>query len=402
LNPLVSAAAPLLAVVSQIRNTMAHRDIAGLRTRLIDEMRAFEANARARGVSPEFALTARYVLCSLVDETVLSTPWGSESFWSKQGLLLTFHNETWGGEKFFLLLDKLAPDPSNNLHLLELMYICLALGFEGRYRLLQGGRAQLEDLRERLYRIIRTQRGDFERGLSPHWQGVQDRRNPLIRHVPLWVVAAVAALLLLALYVGLSFRLNRASDPLLPALHGIGAHTTVALNRPASPPRAEPTPPPKPQPSAPPRLNLTKFLAPEIREGLVYVREEPDRSTVIIRGDGLFASGRAEVKEGYYPLLARIAAALQTARGHVLVTGHTDNVPIFTPRFPSNWHLSKARAEAVVKLLVADTGTPQRFTAEGRADTEPLVPNDSAENRARNRRVEIVLLTAASSAQGAR
>ena len=78
---------------------------------------------------------------------VLSTPWGGESEWSHQSLLSTFHNETLGGEKFFLILERVMPDPATNLELLELMYLCLSIGFKGKYLLQASGEQQLEDLR---------------------------------------------------------------------------------------------------------------------------------------------------------------------------------------------------------------------------------------------------------------
>ena len=76
-------------------------------------------------MSPETVLAARYVLCTFLDEIVLGTPWGSESVWSTQSLLSSFHNETWGGEKFFLILDSMLQDPAGNINLIELMYVCL-------------------------------------------------------------------------------------------------------------------------------------------------------------------------------------------------------------------------------------------------------------------------------------
>ena len=382
LNPLLTAAAPLLTVVTQLRNTLSHHDIDGLRNRLVEEVKQFETNARGEGISPEASMTARYVLCALIDETVLGTPWGSESIWSKQGLLITFHNETWGGEKFFLLLDRLVQDPTGNRNLLELMYICLTLGFEGRYRVLEGGYRRLDELREQLYRTLRHQYGEFEQDLSPHWQGIADKRNPLIRYVPLWVLAAVACALLLVMYIGFSFSLNRNSNPVLTALHNVGNDAATIFTRPK----------PKPRPAQTPKLR--GFLEQDIRDGLVDVREQYDQTTVLIRGDGLFGSGSDSVNSSFEPLLTRIAEALMTVPGRILVTGHTDNIPIHTLRFPSNWHLSQKRAEAVARKLGDISGSPQRFTPEGRADTEPLVPNDTPNNRARNRRVEIILMKA--------
>ena len=82
LNPLVAAAGPLLSLVGKLRNTPVHRDVPGLRRRMEQELRDFEAQASRAGVDPETVNAARYCLCSVIDETVLNTPWGNESSWS--------------------------------------------------------------------------------------------------------------------------------------------------------------------------------------------------------------------------------------------------------------------------------------------------------------------------------
>src|SRR5688500_12781075 len=132
LNPLVAAANPLLDLVPQLRATLQHPDPLALRDALARDIKLFESRARSAGVSPEVVVGARYALCTLLDEVAASTPWGS-GVWAKQSLLVIFHNETWGGEKFFVLLSRLAQNPGQNRALLELLYVCLALGFEGRY-----------------------------------------------------------------------------------------------------------------------------------------------------------------------------------------------------------------------------------------------------------------------------
>ena len=393
LNPLEAAAAPLLSLIMRLKNTSTHPDPERLRLKMIEEIKAFTNNARNQGVHEKTVFRARYVLCTTLDEVVLNTPWGRASEWSESSLLITFHNETWGGEKFFELLDALIPDPRKNLHLLELMYLCLAFGFQGRYRLLENGRSRLEEQRERAYNAIRTARGEFERELSPHWRGVIDQRNPLSRYVPLWVVAAVAAALLLLAYAIFSWLLNNASDPVFTALSGIRGDSVPMVRRGG----VTITEVKKTDPSlAQVAQNLRTFLEPEIRQGLVTVLEEADRTTVRIRGDGLFDSGKAEVKLAFYELLQqRIGAELNKVQGRVMVTGHTDNVPIRTLQFPSNWHLSKARADSVVKILAARSANPSRFISEGRADTEPVAANDTPQSRALNRRVDIILLAQA-------
>ena len=393
LNPLEAAAAPLLSLITRLKNTSSHPDPERLRQQMIEEIKVFTVTARDRGLDEKTVFRARYVLCTTLDEVVLNTPWGRASQWSENSLLVTFHNETWGGEKFFELLDSIILDPRKNLYLLELMYLCLAFGFQGRYRMLDNGRSRLDEQRERAYNAIRTARGEFERELSPHWRGEIKQRNPLIRYVPLWVVAAVAAALLLVAYSLFNWLLNNASDPVLTSLSSLRGETVAMVRRggvAVQPSVAKPQPP---------NAGLTrfsqelrKFLDPEIRQGLVAVIEEADKTTVRIRGDGLFDSGSTHIKPVFLPLLARIGQELNTVQGRVLVTGHSDNTPIRTLQFPSNWHLSKARADSVVQMLAVGSTNPSRFTGEGRADTEPVAPNDTPQNRALNRRVDIILL----------
>ncbi len=390
LNPLEAAAVPLLSLIMRLKNTPTHPDPERLRSKMIEEIKAFTNNARNQGIHEKVVFRARYVLCTTLDEVVLNTPWGRASEWSETSLLITFHNETWGGEKFFELLDAILPDPRKNLHLLELMYLCLAFGFQGRYRLLDNGRSRLDEQRERTYNAIRTARGEFERELSPHWRGVVDQRNPLSRYVPLWVVAAVAAALLLLAYAIFNWLLNNASDPVLTALSGIRGDAVAMVRRGGV--AAAPSPVKPNTNLAQVTQSLRTFLDPQIRQGLVAVIEEADKTMVRIRGDGLFDSGKVEVKPAFRGLLQQIGAELNKVHGKVLVTGHTDNVPIRTLQFPSNWHLSKARADSVVKILASSNTNPSRFIGEGHADTEPVAPNDSPQNRALNRRVDIILL----------
>ena len=218
LNPVVDAATALLVLAGQLRNTASLPDVAGLREHVLRQIGLFEQKARAAGVSPEGLLAARYTLCTLLDEFVLKTPWGSESVWSSQSLLSAFHNETWGGEKFFQILERMSQDPARNIDQLELMNICLLLGFEGKYSVMEQGAARLGEIKDNLFSAIRIHRGDIERELSPHWKGIQKRQNLLVRYVPLWVVGALAGVLLLVTYAGFRFILESTSSPVYDML----------------------------------------------------------------------------------------------------------------------------------------------------------------------------------------
>src|SRR5215467_4677802 len=158
LNPLVAAANPLLNIIPQLRASIEHPNPNALRETLARGIREFEARARDAGAATEKVIAARYALCTLIDETATSTPWGASGAWAQHGLLALFHGEVEGGEKFFQLLARLAENPQGNIDLLELMYVCLQLGFEGRYRVTEGGQRQLEQIRQRLLSIMRSHR----------------------------------------------------------------------------------------------------------------------------------------------------------------------------------------------------------------------------------------------------
>ncbi len=375
-NPLVAAANPLLNAIPQIRHSVTHADPGGLRQRLIDEIRQFEMHCQRAGLPYEVIIGARYCLCTAIDEAAALTPWGSAA-WPGQGLLVTFHNETWGGEKFFQLLAKLSQNPREQIALLELINYCLQLGFEGRYRVLDNGRSQLETIKSRLLQMIRSVRGGYPPPLSPHPEDHPVTRRLWRPVVPLWACAALVGLLACLLYILLNWRLSDATSPVLASVYQTPLPEVTIHN---------------PAPPAPAALNLKAFLKPEIDEGLVSVKDEADQSVVTLKGDGLFTSGSTTVRGRYEEVLDRIAQAMNNVSGRILVIGYSDNVPIRSARFASNYELSLARAKSVQERLQQTLSQPARVKAEGRGETNPLVPNTTAANRARNRRVDITLL----------
>jgi type VI secretion system protein ImpK len=228
LNPLINAASTLIAVFEKTRQSLSHPDVGGLHQRLVDEIKLFENKANETGMRPEIVLSARYSLCAALDEMVLNTPWGSESAWPQRTLLSLFHNETSGGEKFFQLLERMREQPAENLHILELMYVLLSLGFEGKYRVIQRGRDSIELLRDELFTSIRQQRGDYERSLSPSWQGLGKTRNSLAHYLPIWVAAGIIGVVLLLAYSGFRVWLYDSSIPVVEKLDEIAQMRTIA------------------------------------------------------------------------------------------------------------------------------------------------------------------------------
>jgi len=138
--------------------------------------------------------------------------------------------------------------------------------------------------------------------------------------------------------------------------------------------------------------SLNELIAAKNQSENILVYAKNGRIVIEIRGTILFASGSAEFNEAAIPILNEIANIIQTYPEYsVNIKGHTDDVPIETPQFPSNWELSAVRATTVLKFLISGGVSPHRLTATGYGALLPLVPNDSDANRAANRRVEFVL-----------
>jgi type VI secretion system protein ImpK len=391
---MAAAAAPLLDLLARLGAGPAAAQVANpeeLRERATRALRAFEAECRAMEAPPDQLRAAHYALCAALDDVALATPWGQSSGWATRSLVSSFHQEVRSGERFFDLLSGMQKEPGRYLNALEICYLCLALGFQGRYRLAPRGHAELDRIREGLYQLLVQLRGNWERELSPRWRGTDAPHRGPGRAVPAWVAGALAIALLAFGYVWLSDGVNAAGDNLQARLAQLPPAAPPAIDRSAPP--VPPAPPPPPPVAAPPDIiqQVRSFLEPEIREGLVVVEGDAGRLLIRIRGRGMFASGSASVEPAFVNLLNRIGNGLRAEPGRVQVLGHSDNQPIRTVRFPSNHHLSAARAEAAKDIMAVISGQPGRYSAVGRADTEPLATNATAEGREENRRIEIVL-----------
>lgn len=189
LNPLVAAASGLLSQLARLKHGRDREELRTLKRELTRDLEQFEARATQNGIESSQLVAARYVLCTVLDEAVVTTAWGHGSSWSQMSLLSTFHNETFGGEKVFQLLDRLSKNPTRHLPMLELLYVCLSLGFEGKYRVQARGALELDGIRDGLYRQIRQVRGEVPGQLSSHCDGLEGARRRPMRRVPGWTVA---------------------------------------------------------------------------------------------------------------------------------------------------------------------------------------------------------------------
>ncbi len=153
-NPMVDAVTPLLGLVQRVRHLSRFTGVSLLYQQVVGDIQIMERQLSIQGYEKAELLSFRYMLCCFIDEAVMSQEWGGQSEWSEHSLLTRFHNETWGGEKVFVLLSRLQEEPLRYRHTLEFIYLCLCLGFEGRYRVVANGREELSLLIDKLHAIL--------------------------------------------------------------------------------------------------------------------------------------------------------------------------------------------------------------------------------------------------------
>ena len=376
-NPLIEAAKPVFILANSMQQTTSQLSTDSLINKFSLLINNFEENAEKNGAKYDAIQAAKYCLCTFVDELAVRAGWADET-WSKNSLLVSFYDETWGGERFFEIIQNLKQDSDKNINLLEFMYLCLQFGYKGKYQVLNNGELEIDKIKRDLLALIHSKRPDQTVNLFKH--------NPIITNniqrkrrlaIPLWVVGVLGAVALGVGYFTMQWSLGDKFNTASIKVNSLKLPSAITK-----------------QQDAQNTVRLRPLLENEIARKLVSVEDFQDRSTVTILGDGLFESGSAQIQDQYYPVLAAVSQALDSVEGQIIVTGYTDNQPIQSLNFPSNWHLSQARADAVKEILlnyVKNGGT--RIRSEGRGSTDPVAQNDTLENRAKNRRVEITLFT---------
>lgn len=376
LGPVCDSASKLLSLAVRLPRAEQVEDVAELRRQCMELVREYQANLKTVGQTEEAVETASYCVCALIDEIVLNSEWGENGHWAAHSLLSEFHSQTWSGAYFFDLVA--SARRTANTDVLMLQYLCLSLGFKGKYRVEARGQEELETLRDCLYHEICSARGTLGSPFEKTWEQKIQAGPGVVRGFPVWVGAAIAAMILLVFYLGFSQQLDSGAAPVLKAMSALATPEVKAASGQVDPGQAN---------------YLRRVLQTEIDKGLVTL-ETTDAGTVTlsIGNKSLFKSGAASLREDVLPLMSKIARALESTEGSIMVTGHTDNQPIATVRYPSNWHLSLARATAVSDELAGSAALKGRLWPEGRGDTEPRFDNTTTDNRARNRRVEISLI----------
>jgi type VI secretion system protein ImpK len=386
-NPMMGAAGPLLLLLGRFRAGLVQAPSAPLMEQVAQAIEEFEREVRAANMPPEQVRAAKYVVSATADDIVQNMPVQDRHIWTQYSMLSRFFGERTGGVRFFEELDRARADPIVNYPLLELMHACVALGFEGIHRTSAGGAAMLQQIQRGLYDTLRRVRPKVTEEISPHWRGQDIAARVAGFRIPVWAVASVVAFLLFAVFITLRALLGSRSDVVATALLGLFPDTAVAIQR------AAPVPPPPP----PIPVKITQLqriraaLAPEIAAGKLNADQTASDIIITVGNVSLFQTGQTEVLDSFKPIAARIADTLEKEPGFIKVTGHTDNTPIKTVRFPSNYDLSVERAKSVAALLRTRLSHPERLQTAGKGADSPVASNKTPEGRARNRRVEIMI-----------
>ena len=381
-NPIMRAAGPLLQLLGRLQVSLLRASFATLMEQVAEAIKFFEKDIRSAGISEQQSNSAKYILCATADDIVQHIPTEDRHVWTQYSMLSRFFGERVGGVRFFEILDHAKLDPLLNYPLLELQHACLALGFQGVYRTQAGGLATLQRIQRDLYETLRRVRPRVMRDLSPHWQGQNLAVNASRVRVPTWVVGSIAAALLFALFVTLRILLSGNSDQVAAMTATLHPTDAITIKR------VVPAPPPPP----PPPDTQVARIRKELQIGDCSVVDQTANQIVIrLCSQVTFDPGQAIVKDEFKPLAARIAKLLDHEEGVIRIVGYTDDTPIKTARFPSNWHLSVARATAVAALIKSGLADPSRVEVSGKGSDEPIATNATPEGRAKNRRVEVMI-----------
>ncbi|WP_447529915.1 type IVB secretion system protein IcmH/DotU [Vreelandella sp. TE19] len=220
LNPLVDAAGSLLGMVVRVRQLDNVSDVERLYRQVVDEIAAIEIELTEQGYDRATLLAYRYVLCSFIDEAVMGMPWGRQSKWAEHSLLTRFHNETWGGEKVFSILARLQQEPKRYRDMLAFIYLCLCLGFEGRYRVMSHGRDEYEQivraLGDQLSALEPAVEDTLTQPLDNVVQGHQRHRGA---NFPIWGIFALFGAAMVAVYLGFAWSLDQQAEQITTLLN---------------------------------------------------------------------------------------------------------------------------------------------------------------------------------------
>lgn len=214
LNPIVDAAGHLFSIIGKLKNIKSYRQLNKLQNELIQEVNLFHETVTNHGYSSEYIIVCRYVLCATIDEIICNTSWGGQGQWDSYGLLTAYNQDTQHQDKFFTIMERTIKEPALYIDLMELMYICLSMGYKGQYRTTEHSQYQLEQITNNLYKHIRAYRGSFSKTLSPTPLKATkpSAKHLLQRKTSLLLIFIVTACVIMTIFVSLGYLMDVISN----------------------------------------------------------------------------------------------------------------------------------------------------------------------------------------------
>lgn len=383
-SPILAGASVLLSIAGSAM-AASQIDFSQLRELLIKEVNKYEELLSRAQLEPAEIKQCSYILCTVIDNLVLASPLSMNSDWGSRTILNSLHQESSGGEKVFLMLKRYLDSPYRYREMLELFHQCISIGFQGRYRVIQNGEEKLEKIKNEIYRLLKQEESLQQLPLSPHWNRVASLPSHWLNRIPAWSVYAVTGAFLVLIYLSLSFSVNSLSDPAFNRIVGLGNKiSTISMVK-------KDYHPPEQKTVTDTETVMDKVLAELQSSGQIQIFENVDNYRLIINTSQMFKSGTALLNDEYRDFIGKIGLVLSAIDNKITIVGHSDNIPIRSIKYPSNWHLSKARANAVASIFAQQMQADRFIKISAKGSSEPLVANDSRQNRAKNRRVEIFI-----------
>lgn len=220
-NLLIDAATPLYGLSLRVRTLTKCSNIDKIYYQTIEEIKAIEFELKEQGIEHAVLMAYRYILCAVLDEAVMGTEWGASTIWAEHSMLSRFHNETWGGEKVFTILNRIESEPVRYRALLEFIYHCLMLGFEGKYRVMEHGLSEREKVVARLHKLLHSEHDSELHVLTSATEHVVRSKYKLSRQLPIWSVFFGFILLWVSIFAVYSYFLHDISRDVIRQLNQI-------------------------------------------------------------------------------------------------------------------------------------------------------------------------------------
>lgn len=219
LNPMIDAATPLLGMVMRLQSMNSKAMPEHLFSQVVTDIQALEQSLQEQGYEPGIIISFRYILCTFIDETALGQGWSNKNEWIRQSLLVHFHNETWGGEKVFILLERLIREPKRYQDLLEFLYLCFSLGFRGRYKVAASNQDEFEQIYRRLHHALHPLRDEAAFPLLHQDKEHQSSRYRLCQRLTIKHVFFGGLAVLVLFYLFYLLRLDTQTQDILQQLN---------------------------------------------------------------------------------------------------------------------------------------------------------------------------------------